>query len=698
LTILGAYGANNPGDIEAFESLLGREVDAVHAVVGGANWWDFTQSASWLANSLWSQVDKPVLWSVPMLVWNGAPTLAQAAAGDFNDHYTSVAKSLLQSRSDDSGPIYIRAGWEFNLDGFPWKANGMEGDFIGAYREFVDTFRDVSDRFKFEWNTNVSWGPMDPSKAYPGDAYVDVVGMDFYWSPQYQGNDPIAAWNELVNEPYGLKWLEDFAAAHGKPTAYSEWGIQTDNAGPFIAKVDEWFDSHNVVYQSYWNSSADGIGKLTDNHLPNAAAAFAQAFGDPSSSTPVTPPATTPVAPPTAGSPEGHGGNDTYVVDSVNDKVVEGANGGTDTVTTWVNGYVLPANVENLALTGSGWIPGTGNGLENTIKGNDSANLLNGKGGTDILTGGGGNDTFVVAKGEGNDTITDFHAGWGAGDVLRLEGFASTSFEALKAGSHQSGGNTVLELDGGQSVTLLNVQLSSLVSDDVQFVGATGGGATPVPPATSPVESPALGGSTSWPVSGTPTNFIYGHAWDDSLSGTSNNDRIASIGGKDWMAGGLGDDTYVIYSGSEQISEKANEGTDTVVTFAGQYTLPANIENLDITGTSWTKGTGNSLNNIITGNSGVNVLNGSSGNDRLTGGAGHDTFVIGKGAGTDTVTDFTPHDRGGDFDTLQLEGFGSGARLWTSGNLVSVQDTDGSVTQFTLNGVTSLATQDYHFG
>jgi Ca2+-binding RTX toxin-like protein len=631
-----------------------------------------------------------------MLVWNGGPTLAQAAAGNFNDHYTSVAQSLLQSRSDDGGPIYIRAGWEFNLDGFPWKASGKEGDFIGAYHQFVDSFRDVSDRFKFEWNANVSWGP-DPSKAYPGDAYVDVVGMDFYWSPQYQGNDPTAAWNELVNQPYGLKWLENFASAHGKPTAYSEWGIQTDNAGAFIAKADEWFASHNVVYQSYWNSSPDGVGKLSDYHLPNAAAAFKAAFGDASTSAPITAPAT-PIATPAVGTVEGHGGNDTYVVVSLNDKVVEAANGGTDTVTTWINGYVLPDNVENLTLIGSGWTSASGNGLVNTIKGNDSANVLNGKGGNDILTGNGGNDSFVVAKGEGNDTVTDFHAGWGAGDVLRLDGFASMSFEALKAASYQSGSDTVLQLGNGQSVILSNVQLSSLVSDDVQFVNGTAGGATPVAPVASPVATPVSTGTTSWPVSGTSTNFIYGKTWDDSLSGTGNNDRIASLGGKDWMAGGTGDDTYVVYSGAERVSEKANEGIDTVVTWTGQYALPDNVENLTIIGSSWTKGTGNGLNNVITGNSGVNVLDGQWGNDLLTGGAGRDTFVINKGAGTDTITDFHPHAWGGDFDTLQLKGFASGAHLWTSGSLVSVQDTDGSLTQFTLNGVTSLAAQDYYFG
>jgi hypothetical protein len=473
LTILGVYAGNDLNELRTFESWLGRDVDAVHATVGGANWWDFTESASFLANKLWNQADEPILWSVPLLVPNGSPTLAQAATGQFNTQYADVAHSLLESRADDNGPIYIRAGWEFNLQAFPWQVNGNEGDFVGAYRQFVDSFRDVSDRFKFEWNLNVSWGPADPAKAYPGDNYVDVVGMDFYWSPYYQGSDPNKAWDLLVNAPYGMQWLENFASAHGKPTAYSEWGIQSDNAAPFIEKAHDWFASHNVVYQSYWNSSADGVGKLSDNHLPHAAEAYKAEFGGESAAAaPAVIPAASPVTAPAAlvgaatswfvasgqwqtstgtqgndhfvsvGSDtmQGGDGQDTYEVSALNDRVVEAANGGTDTVVTWVNGYVLPDNVEKLVLTGTGWTNGTGNNLDNTITGNDAPNVLDGKGGNDILAGQGGSDLFVITKGLGTDTVTDFHPhAWGAAgaDTLLLKGFGEGA-QMWNSGDHFS--------------------------------------------------------------------------------------------------------------------------------------------------------------------------------------------------------------------------------------------------------------------
>lgn len=108
----------------------------------------------------------------------------------------------------------------------------------------------------------------------------------------------------------------------------------------------------------------------------------------------------------------GGAGNDTYVVDNPGDTVVEAANGGTDTVISSIT-YTLGANVENLTLSGSAAINGTGNDADNVIIGNAGNNVLSGGNGNDTLIGGGGNDTLiggagndVLIAGTGRDTLT----------------------------------------------------------------------------------------------------------------------------------------------------------------------------------------------------------------------------------------------------------------------------------------------------
>ncbi len=124
----------------------------------------------------------------------------------------------------------------------------------------------------------------------------------------------------------------------------------------------------------------------------------------------------------------GLAGNDIYVV-GTGDKVVEAVSGGTDTVQSAVT-HTLAVNVENLTLSGSSAVNGTGNASSNVLTGNTASNTLNGLAGSDTLNGGLGNDTLTGGANADNfvfntalnaasnrDTITDFVAE----DTIRLE-------------------------------------------------------------------------------------------------------------------------------------------------------------------------------------------------------------------------------------------------------------------------------------
>ena len=117
-------------------------------------------------------------------------------------------------------------------------------------------------------------------------------------------------------------------------------------------------------------------------------------------------------------------GNDTYVVDNVGDVVTELDGEGTDTIQSSMSFSLAGlAFVENLTLTGTAALSGTGNALDNIIIGNSGANVLTGLDGADTLNGGAGadqmfggtgNDTYVVdnvgdvvneTDGDGTDTV-----------------------------------------------------------------------------------------------------------------------------------------------------------------------------------------------------------------------------------------------------------------------------------------------------
>jgi len=87
-------------------------------------------------------------------------------------------------------------------------------------------------------------------------------------------------------------------------------------------------------------------------------------------------------------------GNDIFVVDN-GDFVIENVAEGNDTIQSSVS-WTLAANLENLLLTGSAAVNGTGNSLDNVITGNAGNNVLYGLQGADTLIGGAGNDTLVV--------------------------------------------------------------------------------------------------------------------------------------------------------------------------------------------------------------------------------------------------------------------------------------------------------------
>lgn len=362
----------------------------------------------------------------------------------------------------------------------------------------------------------------------------------------------------------------------------------------------------------------------------------------------------------------GGAGDDTYVVDNASDTVTEVNREGTDTIQSSVS-YTLSSHVENLVLTASSSINGTGNSLDNTLTGGSGSNTLSGLDGNDMLDGGAGADAMLGGSGndiyivdDAGDSVTESSAS-GTDSVRSSVSFTlGANIESLVltgsgnlTGTGNSGVNTITgnagnnTLDGGSGAD----SLAGGAGDDIYFVDdmgdivleAQGAGIDAIQSTASGytlasnVENLILGGSSA--INGTGNdlaNSITGNGFVNVLNGGSGNDTLDGGAGADTLLGGAGHDVFFVDDASDVVSENASEGIDTVQASVSYTISDADVENLVLTGSGAINGTGNSAANTLTGNSGVNTLTGGAGDDVYIVGSG-DVVVESSGQGTDTV-------------------------------------------------------------
>lgn len=341
---------------------------------------------------------------------------------------------------------------------------------------------------------------------------------------------------------------------------------------------------------------------------------------------------------------QGGAGNDRYLPDEM-DTVLEQANGGTDTIVAAFT-TMLAVNVENLELSGSADVDGTGNNGANSLTGNAGANVLDGKIGNDRLMGGAGNDTLVydaadttlIAGGSDFDTLAV-----GAGLTLDLVARPDATLTGIELVDLGDGAGLVLGADDilalGIADNLLQVSGTGATVtvtgywtfggqqnvDGVDFLQYTLDGAAflvqtgitldidldesdaddPGEPDDEPLDTEG----------GTEADTLGGSEFDDRLSGRGGSDLINGGGGDDTLLGN-GDDDVLNGGGGGDVL-KGGGGNDELAGGAGKDDLR--------------------------GGNGDDELDGGDGKDILQGDAGADTFVFDQsldGLKRDVITDF----------------------------------------------------------
>lgn len=237
--------------------------------------------------------------TMPLIPASNA-TLAHAADGVYNAVYASLMAKYQEAGFQDG---IIRLGHEFNGTWYSWRANeGREAAFVGAWRNAVKEIRKSPNGggsgvgFLFDWcPTRGAPAGVELEACYPGDEFVDVIGLDVYNQSWVPGDtDPLVRWDDIRNGKYGLEWHREFARRRGKPMSYPEWGTglrikdgvpeSPQHAGGddpiFVRNMAAWIKSNPVLYHAYWDFAADLDCRISDYRFPNAAKAYRAAFRD----------------------------------------------------------------------------------------------------------------------------------------------------------------------------------------------------------------------------------------------------------------------------------------------------------------------------------------------------------------------------------------------------------------------------------
>jgi beta-mannanase len=204
------------------------------------------------------------------------------AAGDYNSYATQLGENLVAAGLQNS---VIRLGSE---------ANGTwEADFIGTtiteqnlwascFDNEVTALRQASgEHFLIDWNINACVENVPYANYYPGNAYVNIMGLDFY-DVSCATPTTAASFSSLLNEPAGLAAFEAFANAQGKPMSFPEWGLETAPGGDdpgYVDGIGSAVANQNFAFQAYFDT-VDGNTMTLGADTPLSVAAYAKWFGN----------------------------------------------------------------------------------------------------------------------------------------------------------------------------------------------------------------------------------------------------------------------------------------------------------------------------------------------------------------------------------------------------------------------------------
>lgn len=285
----GAYlGYDSVGRIGGLDKWVGAATPQVgRAYLAGDRWSSIEGAHGDLENwAEWrrARAERMFVLNVPMLERNEAhlpdsvvrEELRKGARGAYDEHFRVLARRLVGLGVADA---VLVVGWEMNGITYTHRCGPDPAAWKQYWTRIVRVMRGVDgQRFRFEFTPNRGRDAVPWTECYPGDTYVDVIGMDAYDQPEGM------PFEEQVEEPYGLADHVRFARAHRKPVSYPEWGLFRNGDNPaYMRGMLRWFARYRPLYQTISDYCPHGVWRCREN--PRSSDVYRKLVGEPSGRT-----------------------------------------------------------------------------------------------------------------------------------------------------------------------------------------------------------------------------------------------------------------------------------------------------------------------------------------------------------------------------------------------------------------------------
>lgn len=189
----------------------------------------------------------------------------ELVAGSYDKYWQQIGELLKKRQDQGFAPVILSPAWEMNGTYMSWGGGKGEGkyrspsQYIQGFHRIVEQARIKCPQLRIAWTINGHGTPAEVGTTnafdlYPGDEYVDFMGIDDY--DHYPPSLTKEAFDRRAAANAGIQWLAEHARQHGKKIILPEWGLAPGsgtNGGGDNANYIQW------MFEAFQGWNTEGL-------------------------------------------------------------------------------------------------------------------------------------------------------------------------------------------------------------------------------------------------------------------------------------------------------------------------------------------------------------------------------------------------------------------------------------------------------